>query len=292
MLLHVINIAGCASTAAIAQDFFDISAANLPSSATLEGGGDAAGSRNLTLQGDFGLASGARVRAGYAGAHVDTDGVGYTGGTYWAGLNSDPLAPFSYGANYELMRRDDGIHSAAAKANLRWRINNWRVAVYPELRLITLTETYATMRSRVRRVEATIRSPGVGAAVAYHGLEQWSFALRHFAYRYETDAQTLLSHPVFSKQVTSDVASHVDQSFDAWRSGVNVDYALSWGSVGLETTRSESAIGHATARSTAANLSWDVSHAWTLFAHVARSHAAGVSATGFASVGVTWMWGE
>jgi len=287
-LIDIVGVVVVAACPVVAQDYFDIPAANLPSSAALEGGGDAAGSRNLTLQGDFGLTSGMRIRAGYAGARVDSGSVNYVGNTYWAGLNSDPLAPFSYGANYELMQRDDGIQSGAAKANLRWRANNWRVAAYPELRSITLTKTQVTRRNIVRSVGATIRSPGLGVAVAYNGLDSWSFAFRHFAYRYDTDVQTLRSHPAFAQLVTS----HVDQSFDASRSGVNVDYAPSWGSVGLEVTRSESAIDHVAARSAAINLSWDVSRAWTAFAHVGRSRADGVDATGFASAGVTWMWDE
>lgn len=263
-------------------------AINLPSSATLEGGGDAAGSRNLTLQGDVGLSSGMRVRAGYAGARVDSSSASYVGDTYWGGLNSDPLAPFSYGANYEMMQRDDGIRSGALRANLRWHFNDWRVAAYPELRSITLTKTQVTRKNLVRTVETTLRSPGLGAAVTYTGLGAWSFAFRQFVYRYDTDAQTLRSHPAFAQLVTS----QIEQSFDASRSGVNVDYAPSWGSVGVEATRNESAIDHAVARSVAANISWDISRAWTLFAHVGRSRADGVAATGFASAGVTWMWDE
>lgn len=285
-LWRIFGIAAIAVTPVCAQDNFDIPVENLPSSVSLEGGGDAVGSRNLTLYGDVGLASGIRVRAGYAGARVDTAAVSYDGKTYWAGLNSDPLALFSYGGNYEIMRRDDGIRSGAIKTHLRWRLNDWRLMLYPELRSITLTKKRITQKNVVRSVATTIRSPGLGAAVTFNGLEDWSFALRHFVYRYDTDAQTLRSHPVFAQQAFA----YVDQSFDAARSAVNVDYAPSWGSAGLEVTRSQSAIDHELTRSTALNLSWDVSHAWTTFAHMGRSRADGVAATGFASIGVTWMW--
>jgi len=288
VLLRSVAVAWVATNPALAQDFFDIPAINLPSSITLEGGGDAAGARNLTVNADVGLQSGTRIRAGIAGARVDASDVHYAGNTSWAGVNSDPLAPFSYGANYEAMQRDDGIRSAALKANVRWHFNDWQVTAYPELRSITLTKTQVTRKNLVRTVETTLGSPGLGAAVTYSGVEAWSFAFRRFVYRYDTDAQTLRSHPAFAQLVTS----QVDQSFDAARSGVNADYAPSWGSIGVEATRSESAIDHAAARSVAVNLSWDATRAWTAFAHVGRSHATGVAATGFASAGVTWMWDQ
>jgi len=275
---------------ALAQDFFDVPAATLPSSITSEGGGDVNGSRSLTIQGDVGLQSGVRIRAGYA--HVDAGDTNYVGGTSWAGLNSDPLAKLSYGATYEALTRDDGIRSDALKTNLRWRWNSWRIAAFPESRSITLTETITTRRNNTRSVETTIRSPGLGVAVAYNGPESWSVALRHFVYRYDTDLQKLSSHPVFAQRVATSVESVVSQSFDASRSGANVDYAPSWGSVGLEVTRSESAFDHAVARSVAMNLSWDVARAWTLFARIGRSHVDGVAAAGFAAAGVTWMWGD
>jgi hypothetical protein len=132
----------------------------------------------------------------------------------------------------------------------------------------------------------------LGVAIAYSGFETWSYALRHFVYRYETDLQKFSSHPVFAQKVTSYVESDVNQSFDASRSGVNVDYAPSWGSVGLEATRSRSAFDHTVNRSTAVNLTWDVSRAWAAFARVARSRAGAVATTRYASVGVTWMWGD
>ena len=289
-LMSVMGVAVVVATsAAVAQDLFDIPAADLPSSVTLEGGGDAAGSRSLTLQGDVGLRSGMRIRAGYANARVDSSSVNYAGDTYWAGLNSDSLAPLSYGATYELMERDDGIRAGALKTNLRWRFNDWRLVAYPELHSITLTETQVAKKGNVvRTVQTTVRSPGLGAGVTYTGVDAWSFAFRHFVYRYETDAQTLRSHPAFVRLV----ASHVDQSFDASRSAINVDYAPSWGSVGIEATRSVSAVDHTIARSLAVNLNWDVSSAWTAFAHVGRSRADGIAATGFVAAGLTWMWDE
>ena len=82
VLLRSVGVAWIATSSALAQDFFDIPAINLPSSATLEGGGDAAGSRSLTLQGDIGLSSGMRVRAGYAGARIDSSSANYMGNTY------------------------------------------------------------------------------------------------------------------------------------------------------------------------------------------------------------------
>ena len=188
-----------------------------------------------------------RIRAGYINARVDASSVNYAGGTYWAGLNSDPLAPLSYGATYELMERDDGIRVSAFKTNLRWRFNDWRLVAYPELRSITLTETQVAKKNAVRTVQATVRSPGLGAGMTYTGVDAWSFALRHFLYRYDTDAPTLRSHPAFIQLV----ASHVDQSFDALRSGINIDYAPSWGSVGIEATRGVSAVDHTVARSLA-----------------------------------------
>ncbi|MBI3775630.1 MAG: hypothetical protein HY273_08780 [Gammaproteobacteria bacterium] len=310
-LLRILWVVLLAATPVRAQDFFDIPAETLPSSATLEGGGDATGSRSLTIHGDFGLAGGTRFHAGFAGVRADTGSANYTGDTYWAGVNSDPLAAISFGLNYEIMRREDAvpskavagtnndipqpderIQSSAAKANLLWRINRWRVSAYPELRSITLTKTLVTLRNKARSAETTIQSPGLGIAIAYNGLQPWSFGLRHFVYRYDTDLQTLSNHPIFSQKMTSYVESHVDQSFDSSRSGVNVDYAPSWGSIGLEATRSESAIGHAVAHSTAINLSWDVSPAWSIFAHAGHGRADGVDAAGFGSAGVTWIWGE
>ncbi len=285
--MRIIGVVLITTGAALAQDFFDIPAADLPSSATLEGGG-AAGARDMTFQMDFGVPSGRRIRGGYAATHADSADAGYVSDTYWAGLESDPLAAFSYGANYEVMERDDGIQSGAAKVNLRWRLNRWRIAIYPERRSITLTKTYVTQKNAVRSVATTIRSPGLGAAVAFNGLEPWSFGFRHFVYRYKTDAQTLRNHPAFTQLVTS----RVDQSFDASRTNASVDYLPSWGSVGMEVTRSLSAIDRAVAQGAAVNLSWDVSRAWTVFARAGRSRADGIAATGFASAGMTWTWDE
>lgn len=299
------------TTPVCAQDFFDIPAETLPSSATLEGGGDGSGSRSLTLQGDLGLTSGTRLRAGIAGTRVATDSVNYTSNTYWAGMNSDPLATLSFGLNYEIMQRkdavpprvvagtnteipqpDERIQTSAAKGNLHWRLNQWRLSVYPELRSITLTKAIVTQRNQTRSAQTTVQSPGLGVAVAYRGVQAWTFGLRHFVYRYDTDLQTLTNNPIFSQKVASYVESQVDQSFDNSRSVINVDYAPSWGSIGWEATRSESAIGHVVVHSNAINLSWDLAHAWTIFAHVGRSRADGVGTTGFGSAGVTWMWGE
>ena len=287
-LIHISWVALVMTDMVCAQDFFDIPVANLPSSVTLETGGDAVGSRNLTLQTDAGLPSGMRIRAGYATARIDTSSINYRSDTVWAGLNSDPLNAFSYGATYQGMERDDGIHSKSAKVNLRWRFNDWKLAVYPELRSLTLNETRITQKNKVRSAEVTLRSPGVGVGITFNGWQLWTLELRQFAYRYDTDAQTLRSYPAFAQQTVS----RVDQAFDASRTGISVDHALPWGSVGAEATRSLSAIDHQAARSIDVNLSWDVSRAWNVFAHLGRSSADGVGASGFASAGATWMWDE
>ena len=150
----------------VAEDFFDIPATAVPSSATLEVGGDAAGSRDVTFQADFGMPSGWRMRGGYADARVGSGSGNYAAKSYWAGLNSDPLAAFSYGANYETKDRDDGIRSGATQANLRWQLNSWRVTVYPEFRWHTLKRTVVTRNNKVVSGEVVIRSPGVGTAIA------------------------------------------------------------------------------------------------------------------------------
>lgn len=269
---------------AFAQDFFDIPVASLPSSVTLEGGGDAE-SRSLSFRIDAGVPSGMRIRGGYEAVRVDSANLNYTDNTFWAGLNSDPLDVFSYGANYEAIERNDGIHSSAVKANLRWRLNDWRIALYPQLRMITLKKNNA-VKNKIRRMEIT--SPGLGIAVTFNGLESWSFAFRHFVYRYETDAQALRRYPAFAQRA----ASRIEQSFDASNTGISADRTLSWGSVGAEAMRSLSAVDHVVARSVAVNLNWEVSPAWMLSAHFGRSRADGSSVTGFASVGVNWMWDE
>lgn len=276
-----------AMDAASAQDIFDIPVVNLPSSVTLEGGGDAAGSRSLILQGDVGLPSGMRLRAGYAGTRVDSGSAAYVSDTYWAGVNSDPLAGFSYGANYEAMQRDDQLGAGAFKANLRWRIDRWRLAVYPELRWISFTQSVQGQH-KTRSVETVIRSPGLGVALAYNAADAWSLGFRHVVYRYASDAQTLPSHPAFARLVSS----NIDQAFDIARSSVTADYTPAWGSVGVEATRSESAIDHVIAHSAAVNLNWDVSRAWTVFARVGRSRVDEVAAARFGSAGVTWMWDQ
>ena len=271
-----------------AEDFFDIPAADLPSSATLAGGGDALGSRDVTFQMDFGVPSGTRIRGGYSSARIDSDSINYLAQSYWAGLNSDPLAPFSYGANYEIKKRDDGIRSSAAKANLRWQLNRWRLAVYPEFRWLTLKKTFVTQNNKMRSAEVAVRSPGVGAAVTYTGLARWSFALRHFVYRYEADVQILRSNRVSTRPI----ASRIDYSFDTSRSGVSVDYLPSWGSVGVDATHNESAIDNGFAQSAAVNLSWDVSRAWSVFASAGHSRGKDIAASNFASAGATWTWDD
>ena len=271
-----------------AEDFFDIPAADLPSSATLDVGGDATGSRDVTFQADFGMPSGMRIRGGYADARVDSGSGNYAAKSYWAGLNSDPLAAFSYGANYETKERNDDIRYGAAQANLRWQLNSWRVTVYPEYRWLTLKKSVVTRNNKVLSAEAAVRSPGVGAAVAYTGFAEWSFTVRHFVYRYDVDTQILRLNRAFTRQV----ASRVDQSFDASRSGASVDYLPSWGSVGVDLTHNESAMDNGFAQSAAVNLSWDVSRAWTVFASAGYSRGKDLAATNFGSAGATWMWGE
>lgn len=271
-----------------ADDFFDIPAMDLPSSATLDVGGDASGSRDVTFQADFGMPSGWRMRGGYTDARVGSGSGNYAAKSYWAGLNSDPLAAFSYGANYETKERNDEIRSGAAQANLRWQLNSWRVTVYPEYRWLTLKESVVTRNNKVLSAEAAVRSPGVGAAVAYTGFSEWSFAVRHFVYRYDVDTQILRLNRAFTRRV----ASRVDQSFDASRSGASADYLPAWGSVGVDLTHNESAIDNGFAQSAAVNLSWDVSRAWTVFASAGHSRGKDLAAINFGSAGAAWMWSE
>lgn len=267
----------------VAEDFFDIPAADLPSSATLEVGGDAAGSRDVTFQVDYGTPSGWRVRGGYTGARAGSGSGKYAAKTYWAGLNSDPLAAFSYGASYETQDRDDGIRSGATQANLRWQLNNWQVAVYPEFRWLTLKRTMVTRNNKVVNAEAVVRSQGGGGAVTYTGLAAWSFAFRHFVYRYERDIKIVQPRRVVTR---------IDRSFDASRSAASVDYFPSWGSVGMDLTHNESALNSGFTQSAAVNLSWDASRAWTVFASAGYSRGKDLAATHFGSAGATWMWDE
>ena len=104
----------------------------------------------------------------------------------------------------------------------------------------------------------------------------------------QADVQTLRSNPVPARLI----ASRIDYSYDASRSGVSVDYLPSWGSVGVDATHSESAIDDGFAQSAAVNLSWDVSRAWTVFASIGHSRGKDIAATDFASAGATWMWDE
>lgn len=271
-----------------ADEFFDPPAATLPSNVTLEGGGDALGSRDFTTSVDLDLRSGNRIRAGYTSAQTIAESLDMHSDTYSIGLNSDPLSTWSYGMSYETMARDDNVTSDAIRGNIKLRHAPWRFALYPELRYLTLSGNKSDLNTG-------IRNPGIGAAITYSGLSAWSFTLKRFMYQYSSSSESLASLTALRRRTLTRIGritARVGQELNASQSGLSVDFAQNWGGATLEWMRSISAIDHEKSRELSFSLYWDVTRAWSLFARFGRSSSANLDPVGFASGGVTFMWGE
>lgn len=277
MLVHVL----CASVRANATEIFDPPAAELPSSATLDFSGDALGSRDVALDFDIGLASGNRLRAGIGSANIEGDTSSYASDTARIGLNSDPLSKFSYGMSYEWLDRDDNIAADTVRGNLTLRMNDWRWALYPELRYITLTGT-----NNNSNLHVGIRNPGAGVGVAWAGLENWSFGLKHYRYDFSTDTQTLSRLNLLSERVTL----RIGQEFDDVRTQVYIDRDLPWGGIGVEWTSSTSAIDQTETRVITLNGFIELTRSWLVAARVGRMSSEDADAMGYAGVAATWFW--
>lgn len=264
-----------------ATESFDPPAIELSSSVTLDFSGDTRDSHDVALDIDLGLLSGNRLRAGIGKASVEGDSSAYTSNTARIGLNSDPLSKFSYGLSYEWLDRNDNIAADTVRGNLSLRMNDWRGALYPELRYITLTGT-----NNNSNLHVGIRNPGAGVGVAWTGIENWSFGFKHYRYDFSTDTQTLNRLSLLSERVTL----RIGQAFDDRRTQIYVDRDLPWGGIGMEWVNSTSAIDQTQTRITTLNGFIDLSRTWSIAARAGRISSEGTDDIGYAGIASTWFW--
>lgn len=267
-------VAALGSTCACAEDDpFAFLFNTIPSSLTVAGGGDNAGSRDMAVDADLTLPSGSRVSLGVSRSEVTTTTSRNQTNTAHIGVRGDPLNSWSRGVSFALTRDGDGMDSATVRGSLRWRPPHWTLVLSPEWKRITVPHLN-TGRDEV------VRSPGLGAAVTFRGWEHWSASANYAVYAYSTP----------SGKISTYGAARVSETFDANRAGLAAGYAFAWGELRASWDHAESALDHAGYDTSALEATWDVHRALNVFARVGGGSSQGTATHRSAAVGATYFW--
>jgi hypothetical protein len=181
--------------------------------------------------------------------------------------------------NYRYVERDDDLSTDTVDGALRWRPRDWTLSLYPEVRYISLGRDDIDLR-------VGIRNPGLGASVAYRGLEHWSFLISRYEYSYSTDLDRLATQSLLVRFLST----RLGEEFDESRTALAIDYAFSRLTLGVTRVRSIAALDQSVTIAWDVSASWDITDRVGLFGYYGRSRTEDVDNADVAGGGVSVYW--
>ena len=234
---------------------------------TLAAGLDSAEGSEASTDLDLGLDSGLHLRGLYGKSWQTSDGDSLQTTSWLVGISSDYTAPLVGGFDYEYWGDAALVETRTSRFKLGTNTENWFLQLSYESRSSQFGSSVSTTNPGGKTVRLSqgdeVDSDGLGLAASYYAWYPWALSLAYMRYSYDQDVTELADNDRFT-QVFSIPTTGQATSLESWRASVDVSYDLMWGGLGVNVSRSESAIDQSVSDTASAYVIWDVDRRWSL----------------------------
>jgi len=263
--------------------FTNVNAETLPSQLNLERGWDSADGSDYFVDADIDL-SGPRLFIGYGESDSQLGSTVLNTTTTQVELSSNPFNDTAMAIGYSEWGQDGEIDIKTYRLDFIFNTDNWGFRLAPQTREIELY-TLAAMRPKIN-----LDSDGINVGINYYAAEPFYIGAVYSAHNYSRNLSTLSTDPRLAL-IFSPATMEYAFGFEKERIAGNMGLAFSWGSAGIDGSRSVSEIDNSISTSIAVSIRYKLNKHWSIKARGGQSdNSFSTAKISFGSVSVGYQF--
>ena len=221
----------------------------------LETGSDSEDGSVYFIDADIDL-DGPRLSIGYGGSDVHYNSSVLSTTAKEISFGSNPLNDTSTSIGYSEWGQEGEINIRTYRFDVVFNKGNWSLSIGTENRDI---EFHTLL---IARPIINLDSNGANLGISYYG-ERWYLGLNYSTKNYSRDVSIFANDPrlVF---IFSPITMEHAFGFEDSRISADIYYSLNWGNIGIDHSRSISAVDDSVSISNAVAMSFDMDKNWSL----------------------------